>query len=269
MPVRVEPQVYMVASMYLADIEAYLQAIGSPAWKPDDNISDAENLIAAGGKMCYRSWEPFNEDKPDATNPNVSRVRSDSTEYIGNILKSGHGSVVEHASVSFIFKDVSRVFTHELVRHRAGTAFSQESLRFVRLSQGLKYFLPSVIAAKPEAVTLFQKAMFQMESWQLELEAMFAEELDPKSSFHQKKELTSAFRRIAPDGLATTIMMTANMRSLRHMIAMRTALGAEEEIRIAFNEVAKICKDNFPLVFQDMSCSQDSIPVWTFDNKKI
>ena len=80
-----------------------------------------------GGRACYRSWEP-------GLNPNVTRVRTDQKEYFANILRSAHGSVLEHANWSFALRNVSRVFTHELVRHRAGSAFSQESLRYVRLT---------------------------------------------------------------------------------------------------------------------------------------
>ena len=79
-----------------------------------------------GGRLCYRSWEP-------GLNPNVTKVRTDQDEYLRNILKQKHGSVLEHISYSFVFHNVSRVLTHELVRHRAGTAISQESMRFVRL----------------------------------------------------------------------------------------------------------------------------------------
>src|ERR1700674_2534763 len=79
------------------------------------------------GRACYRSWEP-------GLNPNVTRVRTDQREYFENLLRSAHGSVLEHASYSFALRNVSRVFTHELVRHRAGSAFSQESLRYVRLT---------------------------------------------------------------------------------------------------------------------------------------
>jgi len=61
-------------------------------------------------------------------------VRSDRREYFENLLRSAHGSVLEHAGYSFALRNVSRVFTHELVRHRAGSAFSQESLRYVRLT---------------------------------------------------------------------------------------------------------------------------------------
>ena len=64
-------------------------------------------------KRCYMSFEA-------GLNPNVTRVRKDLTEYLDNVLKSGHGSVLEHATYTFAIENVSRVFTGELNRHRAG-----------------------------------------------------------------------------------------------------------------------------------------------------
>src|SRR3954470_18901298 len=58
------------------------------------------------GRMCYRSWAP-------GLNPNVTRVRADSTAYLENILRSAHGSVLEHANYSFVFHNVSRVFCYD------------------------------------------------------------------------------------------------------------------------------------------------------------
>ncbi|MFN2525032.1 MAG: FAD-dependent thymidylate synthase, partial [Actinomycetota bacterium] len=60
---------------------------------------------------CYRSWK-------EGLNPNVTRVRKDQAEYFLNLLRSGHGSVLEHANYSFILYNVSRIATHEIVRHR-------------------------------------------------------------------------------------------------------------------------------------------------------
>jgi thymidylate synthase (FAD) len=71
------------------------------------------------------------------------------------------------------------------------------------------------------------------------------------TDFEQKKKLTSAFRRVAPEGLATGIVMTFNIRSLRWIIEQRTAPWAEEEIRIVFNIVAKDAMARWPMVFQD------------------
>jgi thymidylate synthase (FAD) len=256
MPNRVLPACYIIAQTALTDIESYLISTGSPDWRPDDQVSDSENLIEFAGRICYRSWEPHNEAKPDATNPNVVRVRKGNEQYIGHILEVSHGSVCEHASITFVAKDVSRIFTHEQVRHRAGFAYSQESLRFVRLTS-LKYYLPNCIAEDEWAAKYFHSKFEEMEKWQQELADHFEKDLSPNAPFSRKKELTSAFRRLAPEGLATSIVVTANLRALRHVIRMRTSPGAEEEIRVFYDEVARMVKEAFPNVFQDMERLED------------
>ena len=130
---NVEPDVFLVArpSVDYESLAAYLREVGGERWLERldrDQLSDAENLAEFAGKMCYRSWEP-------GLNPNVRKVREDHAAYLENILRSGHGSVLEHASFTFVLHNVSRVMTHELIRHRPGTAVSQESLRFVRLDE--------------------------------------------------------------------------------------------------------------------------------------
>jgi len=128
------PTVHLIArpQLDLDGMRAYLADVGGESWLDrrlgeDEPASPGEMLVEFGGRACYRSWEP-------GLNPNVTRVRTDRMEYFANILRSAHGSVLEHANYSFALRDVSRVFTHELVRHRAGSAFSQESLRYVRLT---------------------------------------------------------------------------------------------------------------------------------------
>jgi thymidylate synthase (FAD) len=73
-----------------------------------------------------------------------------------------------------------------------------------------------------------------------------------KMNMEQKKRTTSALRRILPDGLATNIIWTANHRTLRWVIEMRTDPSAEVEIRMLFDQVAQICKRDFPNLYQDM-----------------
>lgn len=114
---RTNPEVYLVAETQTHDEgwRDYFEAIGAKKFQFDFGISGSESLIEGMGRMCYRSFEA-------GLNVNVGKVREGNDKYLGNIIKVGHGSVLEHASVSFIFHNVSRVFTHELVRHRAGTA---------------------------------------------------------------------------------------------------------------------------------------------------
>ena len=75
--------------------------------------------------------------------------------------------------------------------------------------------------------------------------------------FHVKKEVTSALRRLAPIGLSTDIVWSANLRTLRHVIQMRTAEGAEEELRSVFDELASVMVREAPLIFQDFERSPD------------
>ena len=116
-------------------------------------------------------------------------------------------------------------------------------------------------------MALFAKAVEQDRENQLELERIFAADLAPESPFHRKKELTSAFRRIAPDGLSTGIIATFNLRALRHIITLRTALSAEEEIRIAFDKVAQMAAAQWPALFQDFQ--RTAAGEWKSEHPKI
>lgn len=260
------PQVYLIASttLHSVEVERYLTDIGTNFVCPETN--DYDLLVELAGRVCYRSWEPHDTSKPEATNPNISTVRTDPRAYIANILGidregPGHGSVLEHVSFTFLVRDCSRVFTHELVRHRAGMAYSQESLRFVRLSE-LRFWLP------PEAEQyreFLESKVSELEVLQRELEDLFG--VDKVKGLAKKKELTSLMRRLAPIGLATTIVFTANARALRHIIWMRTRPEAEVEIRRVFDRVATICKEKAPGIFQDMD--RDSDGAWTFRKTKV
>jgi len=83
--------------------------------------TDGERLAEFAGRLCYMSQ----------ANPAHRTTR----DYLENIKRQGHGSVLEHASYSLLLEGVSRSLTHELVRHRAGWAFSQLSQRYVDESQ--------------------------------------------------------------------------------------------------------------------------------------
>lgn len=240
---RVTPKVFLIGETALKydGLNAYLNYIGTK-WKAPQDVSDSEALVEVFGRLCYRSWEP-------GMNANVTKVREGNKEYIHNILKSRHGSVCEHAQTNWIFADVSRVFTHELVRHRAGCAYSQESLRFVRLTD-LGLWLPSDFENDPALVKLFEQKFRDDEDFQRKLAEYL--ELD-EGNFERKKRLTSAMRRAAPDGLSTTIGMSLNMRTLRHLLELRSSPHAEEEIRLVFDQIGEIAMNRWPNLFQDFT----------------
>jgi thymidylate synthase (FAD) len=255
------PKVELIArpSIDFEALERYLKYVGGESWlqmrrDDEEGINPGQLVVEAAGRACYRSWE-------EGLNPNVSRIRRDQEQYFLNLLRSGHGSVLEHANYTFILYDVSRIATHEIVRHRAGSAFSQESLRFVRLDE-IPFRIPeSLEPLRPKILSILET----LEEFQIAAAEEFG--LDEEGvPFHTKKEITSAMRRLAPEGLSTVIFWTANIRTIRHVIHMRTDPGAEEEMRLIFNEVGNIMKNEVPLLFSDFKVVDGH---WTTDYPKV
>jgi thymidylate synthase (FAD) len=224
-----------------AGISEMLRALGvSPegemrfAEAPDTG----ETLIELAGRICYQSFEV-------GLNPNVTKIRLNPHDYFENLLRKGDGSVSEHAMVNFALIGVSRIMTHELVRHRVGIAVSQESLRYVRPRE-LKFWIPDELTeeqrqAMKSAVELVEDAYRKLEKtvpWD-------------EMNMDSKKRFTSAIRRILPDGLATNVIWSANHRTLRWVIEMRTDPAAEVEIRMVFDQIAQICKRDYGHIYQD------------------
>lgn len=250
------PEVFLLSrpSINWDGVVGYLKAVGGEAWldrvRPGGEPAgpDGELLVEFMGRLCYRSWAP-------GLNPNVTKVREDRLAYLENVLRSGHGSVVEHASYSFVFHNVSRVFTHELVRHRAGAAVSQESLRYVRLTD-LPFEHPEFVRDNDRLRGEADALLASMERFQ---ELVVAETRidEPGVDFHTKKVVTSGARRYAPDGVATSIGWTVNVRALRHVIASRTDPGAEDEIRRVFDQVAALMVTELPGLLGDFERADD------------
>lgn len=244
---NVKPEIYVVSRPALDwdKMEEFLLDQGGAEWQyrvETQHSPDGEDLVEFAGRLCYQSFDT-------GINPNISRVRTDSDDYLTNILKSAHGSVLEHANYTFVLRNVSRVLTHELIRHRAGTAYSQESGRYVRLDEIPMWFPDWVLADEKlhEYVTEMVERSEAFTDWVTTRYKLN----DPATPFHEKKKVTSFIRRLQPGGLATNIVMTANIRAIRHMIAMRTAEGAEEEIRIVFHELAMLMQQECPALFSD------------------
>ncbi|TLZ80208.1 MAG: FAD-dependent thymidylate synthase [Methanobacteriota archaeon] len=197
-----------------------------------------ETLIELAGRICYESFEI-------GLNPNVTKIRLDPKDYFENLLRKGDGSVAEHGLVNFVMIGVSRVMTHELVRHRVGVAVSQESLRYVRPKE-VNFWIPDELS--PKQAEAMKAAVEHSEEAYRALEGSIPWD---KMTMDEKKRLTSALRRILPDGLATNVIWSANHRTLRWVIEMRTDPAAEVEIRMVFDQVAQICKRDYPNIYQD------------------
>lgn len=204
-------------------------------------IPDHELLIELGGRLCYDSYSA------EGGNPNVTRVRTDRIEYLQNLIRSGHGSVLEHAFFNFGIRNTSVVMTQELIRHRVGTAISQESGRYVRPTELLIVDTPYMQnPANRERMT--RKFERQWEDF-LEEESLVDWDSIP---FKEKKELTSELRGMLPMRRATRLTWSGNIRSLRHIIDLRTSKHAEWEIRFVFGQVFDIMLQESVALFEDM-----------------
>ena len=215
--------------------------------------SEADTLVALAAKRCYLSFEP-------GLNPNVTQVRKDWHEYLNNILAQHHGSVLEHASFTYAIEGLSRVATAELNRHRAGTAISEGSQRYIRYDSIAMTETPLMTANVEEAIAIRQFLTRVAQFVEQEYAAM-VEALDLESqSFSVKKVLTSALRRALPQGIATGGVWTFNLRALRHIIALRSSPHAEEEIAHLASLLAKDILHRAPGVFQDFE--QNTAGYW-------
>ena len=173
-------------------------------------------------------------------------------------------SVFEHAQLNFVATNVSRIYTHEQVRHRSGTAYSQSSGRYIR-SDVLNVVIDPILEP---ANDLVEEARAYLENWYARLGQRL--NIDQEKSFARKKKLTSAMRRMLPNGQANELGFSLNLRSLRHIIEMRTNEHAEWEIREIYSQVYNLVKDKFPAMFADAKVEIiDGLPQITFDNGRI
>ncbi len=234
----------------------WLEFIGAENYEipSGETVSNPALLIALAAKRCYMSFEP-------GLNPNVTKVRRDMVDYIDNILASGHGSVLEHSVYNFAIENVSRVFTEEMNRHRAGWAISEGSLRFIRFGDNIKWWLPTSLQPndkddaelterKKRSREVFERAF---KNQQLEYNELLEiwDMVEGHHLFAYKKKVTSCLRRIIGMGVATGGVWSGNIRGLRHVITMRASEAAEEEIFHVFSRIAKMMVEREPLLFGD------------------
>ena len=231
-----EPRVYLVGRQQVDDaaIERFLSDYGL-SWQTDTEVG-AERLVEAGGRVCYLSF---------------GKGRRTKAEYIGNLIGQKHGSVLEHAVWNFIIAGVSRSFSHELVRHRAGFGYSQLSQRYVDESDAA-FVVPEVIAEDERAYAVWLRAIEAAHSAYLELVEILQERFkDVPDRTLRRKLARQAARSVLPNATETIIFVTANARALRHFIELRGSEWAETEIRKVALQVLRIMQREAPSIFGD------------------
>ena len=204
--------------------------------------TDGERLAEFAGRLCYMSQR----------NPANRATR----DYLDNIKKQGHGSVLEHACYSLLLEGVSRSLTHELVRHRAGFAYSQLSQRYVDESEASFVVPPAIIGD----AALEGAWRAQMETAQAAYVSL-VEQLMERYAWvpdrvHRRKMAREAGRGVLPNSTETKIVVTANARAWRTMLELRSSEGAELEIRRVAIVVLRLLQHEAPAFFSDFEIYQ-------------
>ncbi len=188
---------------------------------------EPERIVALAARLCYSSLgidelaESFDEERQK--------------KLIAKVVKSGHLSVLEHASFTFAIEGISRVTTHQLVRHRLAS-YSQQSQRYVKLDgSSIKIVEPKSISSRKEAHEVFLRVVSQAKEAYIRL-------LD----LGVKKEDA---RFILPQGVVAKIIVTMNARELFHFFSLRLCVRAQWEIREVAMRMLKEVKKVAPYLF--------------------
>jgi thymidylate synthase (FAD) len=199
--------------------------------------TDGERLAEFAGRLCYMSQR----------NP-ASRATRD---YLENIKKQGHGSVLEHANYSVLLEGVSRSLTHELVRHRAGFAYSQLSQRYVDESDA-NFVVPPAIIGDEALQNEWQQQIDQAQRAYVRLVEQLMERYSwVGDKVHRRKMAREAARGVLPNSTETKIVVTGNARAWRTMLELRSSEGAELEIRRMAIGVLRVLQQEAPGFFSD------------------
>jgi thymidylate synthase (FAD) len=174
-------------------------------------------LIYTACRTCYSELEP-QDIFERATSGQVATEKQQ--DLIRRVIESGHGSTIEHIVFTFAISGVTRTLSHQLVRHRAGVAFDQQSQRYLNYKRPA-YMVPGSVADAP-----------------VEIKERFTAEMDESLAFYG--EMLEAgipgedARFVMPNATRTNLIMTTNLRALIHMSGLRLCTMAQWEIRRLF-----------------------------------
>lgn len=188
--------------------------------------------IEVCGRVCYKSENLINEES--------------AKKFIKKIIISGHESVLEHEKLTIKFI-CDRGVSHEIVRHRIAS-YSQESTRYCNYSQEkfgkeLTLIRPCFWKEDEEKYRIWCDVMEKIECNYNELIAMGAKPEEARS--------------ILPNSLKTEIVVTMNIRELRHFLRLRTSKKAHPQMREVANMLLKYVQETMPVFFEDI-CNEYS-----------
>jgi thymidylate synthase (FAD) len=215
-------------------------------WRSDSAVA-AEELAEFAGRVCYLS---FGSDAGLEGGHKLIQGRTSNRDYLDNILRVRHGSVIEHAVWTFLFEGISRALTHELVRHRH-FSYSQLSQRYVDESE-VAFVLPPEIVPDSEAFDVWKASCARaLEEYRALLALIEAKVGDEGSATMRRKRARQTARSVLPNSTETKIVVTGNARAFRHFIEMRGSSAADLEIRVLAIALLRMLQGEAPNIFGD------------------
>lgn len=223
----------------LAEIDQYIPGFARWYSAAYHTASHSELAIEMGGRNCYHSWH----------NPGGKT----NEEYIDNIIKHAHYSVLEHASAGFLVF-ANREITHELVRHRH-QSFSQESTRYVSYGEGEGkkepvFVVPEMFFTTPEdraTVEEYLRSVVRMYEWAHERAAERYEKIQDRTM--RRKLARQSARGALPHWLGATIMISGNFRAWFEALPKRLSYHADIGIRLVYLQILEHLENLAPAVF--------------------
>jgi thymidylate synthase (FAD) len=213
-------------------------------WLEYNKVSQAERLVEFAGRICYLS---FGKAQSSRTN----------SEYILNLIRNEHESVLEHAAWTFAFSDVSRGFTHQLVRHRIGFSFSQLSQQYHDESEA-PFVKPLGLERSPQALEAWEKAMHHARDAYREILLALDNGSSGKLDKEEKRFVRSVARSVLPNATESTIVVTANARAIRNFLKARGNIMGDLEMRAVCVELFARLLEESPALFQDFTIEKSS-----------
>lgn len=194
---------------------------------------EPEETIALAAKLCY--------SKSTISDLKEKISQKDQSDFIRKLMDMGHESVLEHVSFTFGVEGVSRVLLAQLTRHRIAS-FSVQSQRYVSYENGFGYIIPdSITALGEESVNRFREQMNTLEKWYTEWQKLLG----------KGEKSNEDARFVLPNACETRIILTMNVRELRHFFSLRMCSRAQWEIRKMAEEMFRLCFETAPSLFMN------------------
>ncbi|MGW1804352.1 FAD-dependent thymidylate synthase [Streptomyces sp. NPDC002078] len=245
------PTLYVIArpSLESAEVFRFLDAHGE-AWRQSTHHA-GDSLVEFAARVCYMS---FGRRQSPRTNQ----------EFIANLIRQGHESVLEHASWTILISGVTRAFTHQLVRHRAGWSYSQLSQQYHDESMA-QAIVPRELKDWPHLLSKWKDVVDQAHRVYAEI-IHSLDKTDEGSTMKRREEtrrIRSAARSILPEATETKIVATANARAIRHFLTVRGAILGDAEMRLVSAALFRLVSADAPGMFADFTVEEleDGLPV--------